>query len=207
MKGIAYFNEWITTLIVFLLIAVILELLLPTSTMKRYADLILGLIMMILILQPVFELLNREPETWFDWGDFQVTEGVDEMEIEIDEKKSEIQASHDAYISEQVGARLGSEAEDALEEDFDLGIKEISVSSHTELEVGVVVGEIDEQEAETVSVQPVEEISTDDATEPADSTRTVHDRQTEEVRARLAEVWQIDEESIDVSLEEEGLNE
>ncbi|WP_281392561.1 stage III sporulation protein AF [Salicibibacter cibi] len=196
-----------TTLIVFLLIAVILELLLPTSTMKRYADLILGLIMMILILQPVFDLLNREPETWFDWGDFQVTEGVDEMEIAIDEKKSEIQASHDAYISEQVGARLDSEAEQVLEEDFDLGIKEISVSSDAELEVALVVGEIDEQETETVSVQPVEEISTDRTTETADSPRRGEDRETEEVRARLAEVWQIDEERIDVSLEEERLNE
>ncbi|AXF54787.1 stage III sporulation protein AF [Salicibibacter kimchii] len=203
----AYFNEWITTLIVFLLIAVILELLLPTSTMKRYADLILGLIMMILILQPVFDLLNREPETWFDWGDFQVTEGVDEMEIAIDEKKSEIQASHDAYISEQVGARLGREAEQALEDDFNLGIKEISAATDTELEVAVVVGEVDEQEAETVAVQPVDEISTDDATETADHTRTGEDRETEEVRARLAEVWQIEESNIDVSLEEEGLNE
>ncbi|QQK79772.1 stage III sporulation protein AF [Salicibibacter cibi] len=190
-----------------MLIAVILELLLPTSTMKRYADLILGLIMMILILQPVFDLLNREPETWFDWGDFQVTEGVDEMEIAIDEKKSEIQASHDAYISEQVGARLDSEAEQVLEEDFDLGIKEISVSSDAELEVALVVGEIDEQETETVSVQPVEEISTDRTTETADSPRRGEDRETEEVRARLAEVWQIDEERIDVSLEEERLNE
>ncbi|WP_227002780.1 stage III sporulation protein AF [Salicibibacter kimchii] len=196
-----------TTLIVFLLIAVILELLLPTSTMKRYADLILGLIMMILILQPVFDLLNREPETWFDWGDFQVTEGVDEMEIAIDEKKSEIQASHDAYISEQVGARLGREAEQALEDDFNLGIKEISAATDTELEVAVVVGEVDEQEAETVAVQPVDEISTDDATETADHTRTGEDRETEEVRARLAEVWQIEESNIDVSLEEEGLNE
>nr|WP_281240984.1 stage III sporulation protein AF [Natribacillus halophilus] len=194
------------TLMIFLLIAVILELLLPTSTMKRYADLILGLIMMILILQPIFDLLNQDPTTWFDWEDFQVTEGVDEMEIAIDQKKSEIQASHDAYISEQVAARLGSEAENVLEEDFDLSLREISVTAQPELEVAVVVAEIDEQEAEAVSVQPVEEVSTDSTSEP-DSTQTVQDSNTEEVGARLAEVWEIEEGSIDVSFEEDGLNE
>ncbi|WP_343069418.1 stage III sporulation protein AF [Geomicrobium halophilum] len=197
-----------TTLIVFLLIAVILELLLPTATMKRYADLVLGLIMMILILQPVFDLLNRDPSTWFEWDEIQVTEGVDKMESEIDEKKSEIQASQDAYISEQVAARLSSEAEPVLEEDFDLFLQDIAVSDTPGLEIFVEAGEEPEEqeheEEEPSSVPPVEEVSTN-TTEAPDSTRPNQDSSnTEEVRERLAEIWEVDESIIDVSLEEEG---
>ncbi|MBB6448923.1 stage III sporulation protein AF [Geomicrobium halophilum] len=195
-------------MIVFLLIAVILELLLPTATMKRYADLVLGLIMMILILQPVFDLLNRDPSTWFEWDEIQVTEGVDKMESEIDEKKSEIQASQDAYISEQVAARLSSEAEPVLEEDFDLFLQDIAVSDTPGLEIFVEAGEEPEEqeheEEEPSSVPPVEEVSTN-TTEAPDSTRPNQDSSnTEEVRERLAEIWEVDESIIDVSLEEEG---
>ncbi|EZH67722.1 stage III sporulation protein AF [Geomicrobium sediminis] len=197
-----YFHDWVTTLIVFLLLAIILELLLPTSTMKRYADLVLGLMMIVLLLQPVFDLVHTDPSEWFDLNGFSFYEGATEMENKINQEKIEIQAAHDAYISEQVAARLSSEAQAELEGEFDLSFRAISVH---EGGINVLVSDADDQRNTSVAaIEPVKEVTVN-AHETVEET-VDEDSILSEVRARLAEIWEVDEQMIQVSLEEEGLN-
>ncbi|MFB4160568.1 stage III sporulation protein AF [Geomicrobium sp. JSM 1781026] len=200
-----YFNDWITTLVVFLLLAIILELLLPTSTMKRYADLVLGLMMTVLILQPVFDFIHTDPSEWFDLDNFNVREGADEMENKINDQKREIQATHDAYISEQVAARLGSEAEQMLKEEFQLSFSGISVDENSHSESGginVLLVEAGDEQTNT-TVEPVREVvvNTTESRQQSD-----HPVSLDAVRVRLAQVWQVEESSIHIRMEEEDAN-
>lgn len=59
---IAALSAWLGRLMIILVAAGILDLLLPENRLRRYVDVVLGLIVLVLLLQPLFDWMNRDLE-------------------------------------------------------------------------------------------------------------------------------------------------
>ncbi|PSL43191.1 stage III sporulation protein AF [Salsuginibacillus halophilus] len=190
-----YITEWIASLILFLLLAAIVELLLPATNLKRYAELAMSLILMLLLLQPVFDLINEPLEDKLPV----IPAETEQLNEEIEAKKKEIQAGHDAYISEQMAVQLGQDVNDTLQAEFGLEVRDVDARRfESEGKLNVVLGasERDGPEEGITSVS----IAVNEAHE---GEQTEVDRQKEEVRMLLAEAWEMSEADLELVWEEE----
>lgn len=109
-----WIGEWMNQLILFLVAAFLIEILLPSSSFRTYARLVLSFVLMLLIIEPLltFTQVPREIET--EWGALLATETIS-MEEEIEEKKTEIEAGQEAYISNQVAEKLTEQVEETIQ--------------------------------------------------------------------------------------------
>jgi len=120
--------KWVTQIIAFILIATMIELITPENIMKRYVNLVISLILILIFAQPLLYVLNvdflsklDEAETIFFTNDQQLN--ISEQLIE--KQKEEIQAEQDAYILSKVKERLIDEANETLKEEQNVVITDI----------------------------------------------------------------------------------
>ncbi|MDQ0256258.1 stage III sporulation protein AF [Evansella vedderi] len=113
-------TAWITNIILLILFATILELLLPNSKMQRYVKLVVGLMLLMVMLQPLLSIFQTDSEEWLS----EITSWTNNEDLEntssIDSKKMDIELDNLAYISEQVAVQLKNKASDELQERFEV---------------------------------------------------------------------------------------
>lgn len=54
--------QWVTQIILFVILAAIIDLLIPVDAMKKYVKLAVGLILILILLKPVFYLFDADIE-------------------------------------------------------------------------------------------------------------------------------------------------
>jgi len=57
---LSFLREWVQEIVVLLILATVIDLALPNSSLKRYVDYTVGLILLLLLLTPVMRLLGSE---------------------------------------------------------------------------------------------------------------------------------------------------
>ena len=112
------FIEWITRIVLFLLLAIVADALLPSGMMKKYARLVLSVLLLLIFLGPLLQLLKINPEQLMKKAEYAMNEEmeVDSLDDSIEEKKKEILEGQDAYKLEQVTQSLSAELKDPLKE-------------------------------------------------------------------------------------------
>lgn len=112
------FIEWITRIVLFLLLAIVADALLPSGLMKKYARLVLSVLLLLIFLGPLLQLLKINPEQIMKKAEYAMNEEmeVDSLDDSIEEKKKEILEGQDAYKLEQVTQSLSAELKDPLKE-------------------------------------------------------------------------------------------
>ncbi|WP_353947936.1 stage III sporulation protein AF [Sporolactobacillus sp. Y61] len=57
----SYLSGWISQLVLIVLFAVILEILLPSGGFQKYVKLVVGLVLIVVLLDPVMKLFQIDP--------------------------------------------------------------------------------------------------------------------------------------------------
>lgn len=191
---------WVTNIILLILVATVLELLLPNSSMQRYVKMVIGLMLMAVILSPLLKIFTED----FDVMLRSVTSTSSgtgfQMENSIETKKSEIQASNSAYIEEQMAVQLKSQVEKELREQFNLEISSLSLA----------LGEVDgEKNINQIAVK-VKEASQDDSVSTVEAVSVSLSENDEEVEQDtnakkvayfLADEWELYPKQVGVEME------
>lgn len=131
-------TQWVTQIIVFLLVAAIIDLLIPKNAMKKYIKLVIGIILMLIFLRPIFFLFSIDIQNDLESNLnklFQEDKDDESIEYLTEFQKREIQASTDAYILEQMSTQLVSLAQEQLLEAFHAEIVDIQFQFLTEDEI------------------------------------------------------------------------
>jgi len=196
--------NWVTQIILFILLATIIDLLIPQTAMKKYIKLVVGLILILILLQPVFYLFQIDIETAVTEAYQEVqeeTETHDSVENLIDLEKSEIQTAQHAYILEEMAVQLESLAEEPLREEFEVEITDMQFqfSDEEELtfeeleEITVYVKETDSEEG---SINTVDEVVID--TEQPVESKASEEKNMEPVQLLLMELWELGDKNVTV---------
>ncbi|MCD5323522.1 MULTISPECIES: stage III sporulation protein AF [Pontibacillus] len=196
----AFITEWVTQIILFLLLALVTDLLLPASSFRKYIKLVVGLLLILVFLQPVFKLFDVDMDQFFTremnrWND---QAEVESMKNSIEEKKKEIQASQRAYILEQMAVQLENEVKEELMNDHNVEIQNFSFQFKTDAEVNleglkslnITLAETNKQEAGS---DEVEEIVIDLNQQPKDQEG---EQSLDAVRSYLSSAWDIPEDQL-----------
>jgi stage III sporulation protein AF len=200
----SFLIEWVTNIILFILLATVIDMLLPNSSMQKYTKMVTGLLLIAIILTPIFKLISQDFETTFAAiSTFQAPDGKN-MKNLIEMKKKEIQASDHAYIVEQVAVQLKKGVEEELMKQYGLEIAKIDLSTNEKSnqtfpenlqKVSVLLKQPSNQ-VEAVEVVKQVEINTQ---KPLSSNRNT--KQKKEITTFLSQKWNVKTSVIEVSIE------
>ncbi|QKY69302.1 stage III sporulation protein AF [Lentibacillus sp. CBA3610] len=198
--------EWVTQIIIFLLLASVVDLLVPATSMKKYVKLVVGLILILLILKPVFYLFDMDIRQALEGSMEQIESEQDEMvqtENLMKTQKSEIQASQHAYILEQMAVQLKDLANSSLQQEYEQEIIQIDlqISGDADLTYENLDENLDEINVTLQESQPgeggvdaVEDVVID-TDEPSEEEV---DLDVEGIKQLLQDLWDVEKEKITI---------
>ena len=201
----SFLTEWITSIVIFVLIAMVMDMLLPSSSMRKYAKMVVGLLLIMVLISPIFKLISIDLEevlASIDSYDFVESENMKSL---IENKKKEIQSTHSAYILEEMAVQLKNIGEEELINRYNYEIKHIEVSLKNLDNPDIP------KDLETISVILVENEGTESVIETVkkvdiDTTKSlsVAPDVIRDIQSYLANVWGVSEEQIDLGIERGG---
>lgn len=194
-----FLMEWVTQIILFIILATIIDLLIPQSSFQKYIKLAIGLILILILLNPVFSVLNIDIREAVSSSMIKISneKEISSMENLIDLQKKEIESAQHAYILEQMAVQLKNIAEPELKDAFAAEIANIEFvfennrqASYENLnEIIVTLTEGKKEEGMMKAVEDVE-INTDEPLKKLDN--------DEEIIAYLEEVWELQDKKITI---------
>ncbi|MCM3167708.1 stage III sporulation protein AF [Peribacillus frigoritolerans] len=197
----SFLAGWVSNIIIFVLLATVIDMLLPNSALQKYAKMVIGLLLIAIIINPILGLFNK------DFDDI-LTAATSEFEDQkkkdlgnlTEMKKKEIQATQGAYILKQMAVDLQAEVEEELMADYNMRISSIDVGVKNEEEPGV-----DDLQNITISLEKAEGKENSEIEAVAkvdintDSPSTSNDANLDAVKRFLATSWSVDEEIIEIA--------
>ncbi|MFC5713321.1 stage III sporulation protein AF [Thalassorhabdus alkalitolerans] len=200
-----YLTDWVTTLIVFILVAVLIEMLMPSSKFQRYIRLCLSLTLMVIILQPLFDLFQRDIHSFLpEYYEGEIV-SAEWMEEKMIQKKTEIQAGQDAYISEQMAEQMELQVAEEVEKKWNMELSRVEVEFLEDVNadtidpsqaffVHVTLNE-KKQEGAVEAIAPVH-IQTESENEQSSPPSSLR-----EIERFLASNWEVEEQNLSIEME------
>lgn len=205
MVAIEFISSWIYNIIIFLLLAMVIEMLLPENDMKKYAKLVTGLLLITIIISPIlkvftidFEKLISSVNNHFQMNDYNTS-------LLIERKKNEIQASQHAYTLEQMAVQMKNQVEKELIENHQVKIERIQLTADPngnsiEEFLKKIIVHMTPTNDKTITIEPV-------IINVSDEPQTKRNEETElkqnELLEYLSEMWDIPENIIEIVLRED----
>ncbi|MCM3797178.1 stage III sporulation protein AF [Caldibacillus thermoamylovorans] len=203
-----FLTSWITNIILFILLAVIVELLLPQTGLQKYVKMVLGLLLIIIFLTPVFKLFSVDIDNLLNTATGKLGEEKISLENSIEKQKIEIQKDQHAYILEQTAVQLEEMTEKELMKQFDYQFAHIQLNVSDTIGLtnsiedildnieSIHVTLIDKQEADQ-TVMNVEEVNVQLGEQKSD----FHEADMNSIASFLAKKWGVDRDIVQITIE------
>ncbi|WP_163182160.1 stage III sporulation protein AF [Bacillus subtilis] len=197
----SFLTEWLTTIVLFILFAIVIDMLLPSSSMQKYAKMVVSLLLIVVMLTPIFKLFKTDPEVIFEYLTKNGQSESADIKNQINSKKIEIQASQRAYILEEMAVQLKKTAEERFSHDeYKVGRIKLTAGEKVDSEediktISVYMAPSSEKTVQTVA--PVH-IDTDHAYVTKEA---AEQKEAKQIQTQLADIWEIGSEKITVHME------
>ncbi|MBM7713774.1 stage III sporulation protein AF [Siminovitchia sp. FSL H7-0308] len=195
----AFLTEWITNIVIFIMLAMIVDMLLPDSSMRKYVKLVTGLLLITIVITPVFKLFSADVEdliaAFFDPHD--ETGAI--LQEKTEEKKKEIESSNDAYILKQMAVQMKELVEKEMINRYGMVITNINIKSKPGAEdmpenIQKITVHL-EPETKTGEIKKVQEVTVDLEQQSTDRLP----ESAEDMIAMLSQYWDVPAEKIEVA--------
>jgi stage III sporulation protein AF len=201
-----FLKEWITNIILFILLATVIDMLLPNSNMQKYTKMVIGLLLITIILSPIFKLISSDFEGQLARIPSLEKTSDKKMGNLIEMKKKEIQASQHAYILETMAVQLEKDAKKELMDQYGLQIANIDISINEKDQrafpgnLEKVIVDVQKPNPKSDAIEVIESVDISTA-EPLPSKRN---NDKAKIATFLSKKWNIDEQTIEVEMVEGG---
>lgn len=199
------FIQWIQQIMIFFILVTIIEMLLPNSTLKKHIRLAIGLVLILLFIQPIFNLFKVDVKNELNKAITTFSQDVtNENSIEnlIDLQKREIDQQVDAYTLEQAGEELIEIVQAPLQEEYGVIIRKVNfeyVEDLTDIveekEGAVLVIVLEESEKQKGVVEEIQEITVLEEGSSKNDERYVDE---EGIKKTIASSWEIGTEQLQI---------
>ncbi|MFJ7975108.1 stage III sporulation protein AF [Peribacillus sp. NPDC096379] len=201
-----FITSWVTNIIVFVLLATVIDMLLPNSAMQKYAKMVIGLLLIAVIISPILKLFQSDFDDLLKIATSSIDEKTNHQVENLTElKKKEIQAVQDAYILKQMAVDMRTGVEEELMDQYKMEIQSLNLEVKNKdqpslpddlQKISIVLQQTKDQ---TASVEVVAKVDIDTKQSSQKSSSDL-----EHIRGFLAAKWAVDEEIIEFAGERGG---
>ncbi|WP_412762161.1 stage III sporulation protein AF [Priestia megaterium] len=198
-------TTWITNIVLFILLATIINLLLPNSSFQKYTKLVVGLLLMLIIITPVFQIFKVDVNQMLKSLSLSSIRSDQQVENSIENQKKEIQGSQRAYILEQMAVQMEADVKEELMDQYGVAIDRIHIETKKPNDeptadniksISVAVSKKASDDSEVVSAVKVISIDTSTPIEPNKPT------ESKTLSNYLAAKWDVKQGQVVVNMEE-----
>lgn len=199
---------WVTNIIIFILFAVVLEMLLPNTAMQKYTKLVIGLLLIAIFITPLLSIFRDDFAEEIQKKLLENDHGKNsQIESSMESKKREIEETQHAYILEHMAVQLKKEAEKEMMDKHQYAINQIvielndkkgEVKTENIKNIFVTVAE-STKKTSSKDVQPVEKINIDLGENKLETKAP-----SPQIVETLAKIWGLDEKKIIINFKEGG---
>ncbi|RJX38339.1 stage III sporulation protein AF [Paenibacillus pinisoli] len=131
---IGWLSDWLRDIIAVILLAVLVELLLPNKAMQRYARLVVGLFILLTILSPILRLFQTDMTNRLDagmelWNERSMSKQVQMPSLEeIQRRAEDIQAMRNEEAARLMAATLEESMEKAISNETGAAVEKVVVT-------------------------------------------------------------------------------
>ncbi|MDP4157808.1 MAG: stage III sporulation protein AF [Bacillota bacterium] len=200
----SYLIQWVTNIILFILLATVIDMLLPNSSMQKYTKLVTGLLLIAIILTPILKLTSSNFDSMLASLPNFSSVNENNMKNSIEMKKNEIQATDHAYILEQMAVQLKKGVAEELMKKYSLEIDKVEISTNDKSNqtfpnnLQKLTVHLKQPADNALAVEVVKPIEIN--TKKPFSSKKMADKSAE-ISAFLSKKWNVDEKTIEVSIE------
>lgn len=195
-------SKWVMQIIVFLLLAIIVDLLIPTTSMRKYIKLVIGLIFMLIFLKPVFHLFTIDVQGELTSTLDNLYKGelsVEKIEELTNMQKVDIEHVQAAYILEEMVFELKDIAKEPLLENYQMEITNIEFVFSSEQEMNFdhleeVIVYLHESTGKNSVVNEIEQININSERNAED----IKKDQEEDIKLLLQKIWEINPQNLSI---------
>lgn len=191
-----------------MLLAFIVDLILPDTNLKQYVKLVIGILLILIIIEPLLSIFKIDVDYLVEELTFS-EQGVvveNEIENEMNSKKNEIESLQSAYVLEEVVVQMKNKVEEELGEDYEAKIINLEVSEDQDStkekrnfkNIFVQLDKSNNQSTETV-----EEVTIQITGSNSEQEAIMDEGQSSEIKTFLAKEWEVDESVITIQWKEE----
>lgn len=198
-----FITEFAMSLIIFSLVATLLEMIIPNSNFKKYVQFVIGLVLVVIIFTPMAKLLRSDIDQKVSEGIESVTnDSTNQVEELMNAQKGEILAGNKEYILNEFSKALKENANEEMVREFSYSIDAIDIvlkDDKSEVdyenisEINVRIGSNENSE----SVLPIEKIRIGEKNKGTNQQAT---RDLLEVQKFLIKTWELDATDIKVNI-------
>lgn len=190
--------DWITQIIVFILLAIIVELFVPTTKIAKYVRLVIGLIFLLIFLKPIFYIFQLDMEQLVSEQLFDTDHAIEKDSIDnlMTRQNEQLQAKNDEYILAEITEHLQEQSADSLAEHFvkinkiDYAFADESHNIHALEQLIVYIVPLDESTDDKAVV--IDEVIID-LKQPTNQT---DEKQLSDIKRTLIDIWHLNDEEI-----------
>ncbi len=196
----SFLSGWISNIIIFILLATVIDMLLPSSSLQKYTKMVIGLLLIAIIITPILSLFQTNFEQILASATVQInSDNENKLGNLTESKKKEIQAVQSAYILEQLANQLQEEVEEELMKKYQMKLVVTDIALNNEenprlpddlQNIAISLTEIKEDAA----VETIAKVDID-----TKSSLQMDHTDYEDVKQFLAQRWLIDEKLIQIS--------
>lgn len=197
-------KEWIGNIVILILIAVMLELLIPNVQLHKYVKMVIGLLLILILLSPLFAIFSIDNKAILleniKFEQKFVTE--DFLEKKINQQKKDIEAAQSAYIEEQMAVQMKQQVEEELMQQYEMNIDQLTIEFDSNKQqnyeniqsITVLLSKSTNKINKITRVEKV--VINRDA-----PVRTLHNDLEKEIKQFLADKWEVDEEKLIIDVD------
>ncbi|MBA4600903.1 stage III sporulation protein AF [Thermoactinomyces mirandus] len=207
---ISWMSDWLKQIVLLVLIATFIDLLLPNSRLDRYVKLVMGLLIVMAILSPIFGLLSDDLdlESLAFLPSAPAFSPLDSME-EIEQKSEALKQEQQQMVRQQAEQKISQSIKAGLEKHFPVEVKKSEVRLRMGDDTGgneverVSVSILPQESDSKTGMKPVEPVYIDlDPAVSAPKKETEPDVRPlkQDVMRYIEKNWEVPMENIDVEI-------
>ncbi|MED2972610.1 stage III sporulation protein AF [Fictibacillus sp. B-59209] len=203
-----FLTDWISNIVLIILLAVIVDLLIPNSSFQKYIKMVVGLLLILAILNPMLKIAGSNVDKVFEAIGVEHKFNENDIKISIEKNKREIQDSQSAYILEQTRVHMENLVKEELKANYGVTILSLQLipkngpaqgklKANDIDSVHVIIGQGGDKKDIMVPAVKNVEINADQPVQKEKETQI----KANPVQTFLAKKWQMKKENVLISTE------
>ncbi|KKB42953.1 stage III sporulation protein AF [Bacillus thermotolerans] len=193
-------TDWLTDVIVFILLAAVMDALLPSNSFQQYAKIAVGLLLLFVMLQPLWKIFSVDAEQELTkWADGVMTN--EQASVITVDKQSSLENSRELFILKSSEQQMKELVQEEVEQAFQRKIVEVDIKvSSWENSFPESIEHIDVYVASLSAgetMKPVEEVAIQSQEQEEEGLEN-------KIASFLSQKWNISEEQLNIHMVEEG---
>lgn len=208
MPLIEWMSEWLKQIILLVLIATFIDLLIPDSSLERYVKLVVGLLIIMSILSPIFKLLDRDLDLSSIVSGLTNSNQADISMQEVKQNSDQLKQKQTQLVGEQTEEFLSRQMSQDVHQRFPVEVVEskvIAPSAKGIEGVQMVARLKDTDTSQSSHIEPIKPVWVDGSSGSSNKSMTTTDPRCAEVKQKiqnyLKETWKLLGNQVHVTVE------